>query len=561
MVDPVSVQPAAALTVYLECGDKGPCMAHVPSLPGCYVRARTRETALDALPGAVQDHYAWLRRHGEPAPAKEAGVELELVGEVTGTGPFDPGDAAALFPPDREPLGPEEMEQYLRLMGHSRTDLLALVADLEDDVLDWQPDPMPVSVRRLLRHVGNAEQWYVSRLVDPETLPAEWHRDREMPILAFLEMERRTAVQRLRSLTKAQRAEVVHPQHRTRHPEEPWTARKALRRFLEHEREHASQIREILSSYRQRLLARLAYERTSLLAQLLGLDEAVLTGLLVGEGWTVKDLLAHVAGWDRWQKNSMQAMVAGEEPVFDAVDDIDAANERFVAAWRGASLEAVVAEHSAARSDWVAWLGDLPVEAFFRARTYHGYDWTFARTPLRIQWEHDAEHTAQIAAWRRAEKPGGRAGPLRVLRAVLDAGREELLAAARLMPPEQRTSYPVCGHWTAHDVIGHLADWEWIGVEGLRNMVAGGAPGVEPMRDIDLWNAERVAARRAQPWSSVWEDLHAARRAFVEAVDALDPALLGRLHAFPWGGHGTAYDWVSIYVAHDREHAEQLRLE
>jgi hypothetical protein len=109
-------------------------------------------------------------------------------------------------------------------------------------------------------------------------------------------------------------------------------------------------------------------------------------------------------------------------------------------------------------------------------------------------------------------------------------------------------------------VIGHLADWEWIGVEGLRNMVAGGPPGVEDIRDIDLWNAERVEARRAQPWAAVWEDLHAARRAFVAAVDALDPELLGKVHAFPWGGHGTAYNWVSIYIAHDREHAEQLRL-
>lgn len=561
MLDPVTAQPPTALAVYLERREKGPCMAHVPSLPGCYVRARSREEALDALPGAVQDYYAWLRRHGEPAPAEEASVELELAGEVAGTGPFDPGDAAALFPPDYEPVGPEEMEQHFRLMGYSRIDLLALVADLEDEVLDWQPDPMLVSVRRLLRHVGNTEQWYVSRLVDPETLPSEWHRDREMPILAFLEMERRTTVHRLRSLTEAQRAEVVQPQHRTRHPEEAWTARKALRRFLEHEREHTGQIREVLSSYRQRLLARLAYQRASFMAQLLGLDEGVLTELPICEGWSVVDLLAHVAAWDRWEEEVMRAMVAGETPGFEAVDDSDAANERFVAAWRGAGLEAVVAELGAARASWVAWLGDLPVESFFQSRSYGGHDWTFSRIPLRIQWEHDADHTAQIAAWRRAEKPGGPLGPKVVLRAVLDAGREELLAAARLMPPEQRALYPVCGNWTAHDVIGHLADWAWVGVEGLRNMVAGGPPGVEPIRDIDLWNAERVEARRAQPWSAVWEDLDAARRAFVESVDALDPALLSRVHAFPWGGYGTAYDWISIYIAHDREHAEQLRFE
>ena len=560
MITRATAQAASSLKVYLEGVDKGPYMAHVPSLPGCYVRARTRAAALDALPAAVQRYYAWLRRHGEPAPAADVEVKLEIAGEITGTGPFNPGDAAALFPPDRAPASPEEMEEYFRLMDHSRIDLLALVAELEEDVLDWQPDPMPVSVRRLLRHVGNAEQWYVSRLVDPVSLPDEWHHDREMPILAFLDMERRTAVQRLRSLTAAQRAEAVSPEYQTRHPEEAWTARKALRRFLEHEREHTGQIREILCGYRQGLLARLAYERTSLLVQLLGLDERVLTQLPICAAWTVKDLLAHIAAWDRWVGKAMQAMVAGKESGFEAVDDIDAANERFVAAWRGASLETIVAELSAARSDWVAWLEALPVDEFFRRRSYGGHDWTFSSMPLRVQREHDVEHTAQITARHRAEKPGGRSGPKAVLRAVLDAGREELLAAARLMPPEQRASYPVCGPWTAYDVIGHLADWEWVGVEGLRNMVAGGVPGVEPIQDIDLWNAERVEARRGRPWSSAWEDLHAARKAFVQAVDALDPALLDKVHAFPWGGYGTAYDWVSAYIAHDREHAEQLRI-
>jgi uncharacterized damage-inducible protein DinB/predicted RNase H-like HicB family nuclease len=560
MDSPATEQPASPLHVYLERADGGPCMAHVPSLPGCYVRAQTREEALAGLPAAVQAYYAWLRRYGEPVPAEDAEVELEVAGEATGTGPFDPGDAAALFPPDREPVSPEEMEHHFRLMAHSRADLLALVADLQDEILDWQPGPMPVSIRRVLRHVGNAEQWYVSRLVPPETLPAEWKGVGEMPILVFLEMERRTAIERLRKLTPADRTEVRYPERWTRHPDEAWTARKALRRFLEHEREHTGQIREILSTYRQGLLARLAYERTSLLAQLLGLDAAALTERPISEHWTVKDLLAHVAAWDRWQERTTRTMVAGKDPDFSALEDFDASNERFIAGWRERSLEAVLAEVGAARASYVAWLEALPVEEFFRTRTYAGHDWTFASVPLQVQWQHDVEHTSQIAAWRRAEKPGGRSGPLPVLRAVLDAGREELLAAARLVPPEQRASYPVCGHWTAHDVIGHLADWEWPGAEGLRDMAEGRPPSVEPIRDIDLWNAEHVEVRRGQPWSNVWEDLHAARRAFLAAVDALDPAELGRVHAFPWGGYGTAYDWVSVYIAHDREHAEHLRV-
>jgi rubrerythrin len=34
--------------------------------------------------------------------------------------------------------------------------------------------------------------------------------------------------------------------------DESWTARKAFRRFLEHEREHLGQVEEILAAYRGR---------------------------------------------------------------------------------------------------------------------------------------------------------------------------------------------------------------------------------------------------------------------------------------------------------------------
>jgi uncharacterized damage-inducible protein DinB/predicted RNase H-like HicB family nuclease len=226
--------------------DEGLCLAHIPDLPGCTLRAPSRAEALARLPAAIRDHLAWLRSHGEPAPSVDDPVEVEVAGESHGFGPFNPGDAAALFSPDRVPVNPEEMEVYFRLMAHARADLLALVERLPDERLDRQPDTESFSIRRILRHIGNAEEWYVSRLVAPETLPPEWEHDDELPVLEFLTTERRTAVDRLRRLTAEERAAVVYPTQWTEHPDEPWTARKALRRAVEHEREHTGQIREIL---------------------------------------------------------------------------------------------------------------------------------------------------------------------------------------------------------------------------------------------------------------------------------------------------------------------------
>jgi uncharacterized damage-inducible protein DinB/predicted RNase H-like HicB family nuclease len=553
--------------VYLEIADDGRCMAHVLDLPGCIVRAPSRDEALRRLPDAIRDYHAWLRRHGEPATPGEEPVEVEVAGESTGFGPFDPGDAAALFPPDREPVTQEGMEHLFRLMAHTRADLLALVRDpstgsgqaLPDEVLDWQPGPQSFSIRRLLRHVGNAEEWYVSRLVPPETLPPEWEHDEELPIFEFLEMERRTAVAWLRQLTDEERSGVFYPTHWTQHPEEPWTARKALRRFLEHEREHTAQVREILAARRCHLLARLAAERAGLLEQLIGLDERTLTEVPMLDSWTVKDLLAHVAAWDCWEERTMKCMVAGGTPDFTAVQDFDASNAAFVAEWCDRPLAEILAELQAARADWVAWLESLSEEEFFRYRSYAGWDWSFSVVPLQVQWQHDAEHAAQIAAWREAEGLKGKTGPRAVLLAALAAVRDELLTAAALVPPEEWALRLVCGEWTLKDVLGHVADWEWVGVEGLQQMAAGHAPQIERIESIEAWNQAHAEARHDQPWEEVWADLHAARRALLEVLEGMEQASLARSFPFPWGPEGTAYQWVCVYFRHDREHAYGLR--
>ncbi|HIE37753.1 MAG TPA: DUF664 domain-containing protein [Anaerolineae bacterium] len=549
--------------VYLEMAEDGRCMAHVPDLPGCIVRASDRDEALRRVPEAIRETLAWLRRHGEAVPTEEKPVEIEIAAESIGFGPFDPGDAAALFPPDREPVSPEEMERAFRFMAYARADLLALVRDLPDELLDWQPDERSFSIRRLLRHVGNAEEWYVSRLVPPETLPPEWKHDEEMPVFEFLEMERRTAIARLRQLTQEERAGVFYPARWTGHPEEPWTARKVLRRFLEHEREHTAQVREILDRRRRHLLSRVAAERASLLWQLMGLDERTLTETVVLDSWTVRDILAHIAAWDRWEYQTMRRMAEGEPPDFTAVQDIDRFNADVVATWRERSLSEVLTELKDARAAWVAWLEALPVEVFFRSRPFGECDWSFPSC-VEVQWKHDAEHTDQIAAWREAQRLKGepwntQTGSKRVLLAALAAAREELLTAAALVPPEERTSRRVCGEWTLKDVLGHVADWEWLGVEGLRHMAAGQPPRVEHVEDVDAWNQAHAEARREQPWDDVWADFHAARQALLTVLEGVDQADMGRLFPAPWAESCTPYAWVFIYIAHDREHAGDLR--
>ena len=108
-------------------------------------------------------------------------------------------------------------------------------------------------------------------------------------------------------------------------------------------------------------------------------------------------------------------------------------------------------------------------------------------------------------------------------------------------------------------MLGHVADWEWLGVEGLRHMAAGHAPQVERVTSIDAWNRNHAQARRDQSWETVWDDLHRAREGLLEVLDGMDQAALSRSFPSPWGSEVTPYSWVCVFVSHDREHAGDLK--
>ena len=243
---------ASSYQAYIESDSEGNAMAHVLSLPGCFSQGTDRHKAIAALPKAVRCYNAWLQRHGRSAGRAQDAVEVAVVEEVVDVGPFAPGDAAALFRPEKEPISADEMEYRFLLMTYNRADLLELAADLQECILDFEVDSSSFTIREVLRHVGNVEEWYVSRLVDPDTLPSEWDGDDALPIFPFLEMERRTVVERLRRLTATERSKVSRPDRWTDHPEEQWTARKALRRLLEHEREHIGHVKEIIDARESR---------------------------------------------------------------------------------------------------------------------------------------------------------------------------------------------------------------------------------------------------------------------------------------------------------------------
>ena len=312
------------------------------------------------------------------------------------------------------------------------------------------------------------------------------------------------------------------------------------------------------AGWRGQLLARMAAERAALLCELVGLEEAALTQRPVFEDYSAKDLLAHIAAWDELFAERTEAILAGRAGEIASVDL--SRNELLQAERRDWSLDQSVAGLVSDREDFLAALGRCADDQVLRVRRF-----SWGRRSIRAwaNWrhKHDAGHARDLARWRKREQltPGG--GPKSLLLATLDAARNELLAAAALVPIEEHSSRPVCGEWTLKDLLGHTADWEAFCVAGLRLMAAGRSPDLGWTGGLEEWNQEHYGIRRDQPWERIWDDLRATRRELISILGGFSQADLTR--AFPSPRivrpEASPYTWVLIWLEHDREHAAHIR--
>jgi uncharacterized damage-inducible protein DinB len=238
--DPPAAATRQAQGASVEAEDAGrlcPVRAWVPALPGCFCEAASEKEAVARLPAVVGEHLAWLQRHEEDVPGDTCN-EVEVVERVEAP----PGRSEPAFASDRALSSREDIELAIRRMAYARADLLDLVSPLPNSVIDWQPGPEKWSIRGILAHIASAEGYYRTSLLDeqPEREPVEARFD--------LELQREGAIAHLRSLGAEQREKVYHPNWPWRgNEQEEWTVRKALRRFIYHERFHTRDIEQTLA--------------------------------------------------------------------------------------------------------------------------------------------------------------------------------------------------------------------------------------------------------------------------------------------------------------------------
>jgi predicted RNase H-like HicB family nuclease len=212
---------------------------YVPSLPGCSTVAPTSDQAPEAARAAILDRVAFLRRHGETVPDPEP-MELVVAGHVIERKVLGFGQIA--FSPDLAPVTPDEAARQLRWAEWSREELVAS-ARAQSLPLPEKPAGGGRSAAAILAHVAGAEWSYATSTlgsipggtailsaVESTAATAPWDA---------LAAERSALMARLRAMTAAELARVVERGE----GKPPRSARRMLRRLLEHEWEHVRELR------------------------------------------------------------------------------------------------------------------------------------------------------------------------------------------------------------------------------------------------------------------------------------------------------------------------------
>ncbi len=107
-----------------------------------------------------------------------------------------------------------------------------------------------------------------------------------------------------------------------------------------------------------------------LLAAVSALDERAMGTVFYGE-WSVKDILAHIAGWQHTMTGAMERMARGEKPTPEGVDytNADAWNAKFAGAMRPQNATTVVADLKQSFANYMRAAHAIPADRYGEGKT------------------------------------------------------------------------------------------------------------------------------------------------------------------------------------------------
>ena len=225
--------------LYVESGPKHKkTMAHVLDLLGCIAQGSTTEEALDSTPESIRLFLRFLQSHGDKVKPDET-LTTKVAIHITEGSWIGQGDPPSGFAPDFQPLSAADLKIYLRRLDWMQKDFIELLGKVPRRKMLVKPE-IGRTIQQIAEHVSESNGVYLRYLVGKadglsDALKAVREEGPDA-LPATLSDLWQISNSRLKVLTEEERAAKIP------HGQTIWTARRCLRRMLEHNWEHLQEV-------------------------------------------------------------------------------------------------------------------------------------------------------------------------------------------------------------------------------------------------------------------------------------------------------------------------------
>lgn len=149
---------------------------------------------------------------------------------------------------------------------------------------------------------------------------------------------------------------------------------------------------------------------------------------------------------------------------------------------------------------------------------------------------------------------------------ILKSGHQTVLNAIEDLPETTWEQSGVCGDWSVKDIVAHLASFEAVLADILRQLADANAatPALDRLfADFDGFNEREVQSRREQSVQTILDEYNTHYADVMRLIEQIPEEKRRQNGILAW--YGDAYDLedfiVYTYYGHKREHSAQILLE
>lgn len=304
------------------------------------------------------------------------------------------------------------------------------------------------------------------------------------------------------------------------------------------------------------IVAYIKFGRETLLKSIAGLSKRELTQLEIYPGWSLKEVLAHIAGWDQRVISNLELICQGRAGDITSVE-ADAYNQASVAARQDRSVQEILAEMAGNHHRIIELISQLDYPDIDRRHERNGRFITIRSYVIEIMIEHERRHTAEIELWRKELQQ--QIDPEAIFTGLAERRAEFMQRLSQISAPEARASQTV-GQWSINDLVGHVADWEALILQAARHIHDPSLPAVDLLAGPEeSWNELLHKRRGKKAWLQNYQELLTLQAAVDDFLAPLTPGDYALRGPFPWPTeHGTLAELITQITEHYEDHLLDL---